>query len=76
MEAALQVAHHLNGSNLRDTGHSSERSRMAVLADQQSVSKGFRDADCKSVAPRNLSSVHIPSLRYNTLSLLSLNRAS
>ncbi len=38
MEAALQVAHHLNGSNLRDTGHSSERSRMAVLAEVLSVS--------------------------------------
>jgi hypothetical protein len=37
MEAALQVAHHLNGSNLRDTGHSSERSRMAVLAEEPAL---------------------------------------
>jgi len=29
---ALQVAQHFNGSNLRDTGHSSKRSRMAGLA--------------------------------------------
>jgi len=30
--AALQVAQYFNGSNLRYTGHSSKRSRMAVLA--------------------------------------------
>jgi hypothetical protein len=37
MEADLQVAYRLNGSNLRDTGHSSERSRMTVLADKREL---------------------------------------
>jgi hypothetical protein len=36
------VTHHLNGSNQRDTGHSSEGSRMTVQADEQPYAGGNR----------------------------------
>lgn len=42
MEADLQMVFRLNGSNLRDTGHSFEAGPMAALAEVLPVAAGMR----------------------------------